>query len=257
MLTPQEKDQYEDQGYLLVSNIFTAQQLDCMEAEFDGIIQRRKGCGDDLAAGWPGEWKKDLPQTSLLHTHDVQAFSSEWTKVLVHDRFTEVLAELIGPNVQLHHTKLFQKPPEKGSPFPMHQDYPYFPHAGHSMTAVIIHLTDASLDMGCVRVMPASHKLGPLPVHKDQGGGMQAQYLDPKQYPIDQAIPCPAKRGDVLIFSYLTIHGSGINASSQVRKTVLVQVRDPADPPTEKRHEQSNAQGMMLRGINPGMGTAV
>ena len=256
MLTPQQKKQYKDQGYLLVSAIFTAKELDRMEAEFDGIIQRRQGRGTDLAAGWPGQWKKDLPPTSLLHTHDVQAYSSQWTRVLVHDRFTETLADLIGPNVQLHHTKLFLKPPETGSPFPMHQDHPYFPHARHSMTAAIIHLTDASLDMGCVRVVPASHKRGPLPVHKDQGGGVQAHYLDPQQYPVHQATPCPAQRGDVLIFSYLTIHGSGINESDQVRKTVLVQVRDPADPPTEDRHSQSNAQGMMLRGVNPCNGAA-
>ena len=48
---------------------------------------------------------------------------------LVQDRFTSALADLIGPNVQLHHTKAFIKPPEKGSAFPMHQDQPYFPHA--------------------------------------------------------------------------------------------------------------------------------
>jgi hypothetical protein len=32
---------------------------------------------------------------------------------------------------------------------------------------------------------------------------------------------------------------------------VLVQMRDPFDPPTLKTHE-SRGQGMMLRGIDPG-----
>jgi ectoine hydroxylase-related dioxygenase (phytanoyl-CoA dioxygenase family) len=44
----------------------------------------------------------------------------------------------------------------------MHQDEPYFPHDNHSMIAAIIHFDDAPLEKGCVRVVPGSHKLGPL-----------------------------------------------------------------------------------------------
>ena len=58
------------------------------------------------------------------------------------------------------------------------------------------------------------------------------------------------KAGDVLFFSYLTIHGSGVNTSSEARTTVLVQMRDPLDRPTIKTHE-SRGQGMMLRGSDP------
>ena len=65
-----------------------------------------------------------------------------------------------------------------------------------------------------------------------------------------KATPCPAKAGDALFFSYLTIHGSGVNVSSEARTTVLVQMRDPTDPPTVETHV-SRGQGMMLRGIDP------
>jgi ectoine hydroxylase-related dioxygenase (phytanoyl-CoA dioxygenase family) len=119
------------------------------------------------------------------------------------------------------------------------------------MTAGIIHLTDADEERGCVRVVPGSHRQGPLPVFQEGHGGPQNLYLDPAKYPIADATPCRARRGDVLFFNYLTIHGSGINQSSHVRKTVLVQFRDPADLPLEDRHTHSLAQGMMLRGINP------
>ena len=40
-----------------------------------------------------------------------------FARVLVHDRFTETVADLIGPNVQLHHVKMHLKPPEVGAPF--------------------------------------------------------------------------------------------------------------------------------------------
>jgi ectoine hydroxylase-related dioxygenase (phytanoyl-CoA dioxygenase family) len=170
---------------------------------------------------------------------------------LVHDRFTEALADCMGtPNVQLHHTKLFQKPPEKGAAFPMHQDKPYFPHERDTMMAGVIHLSDATPEMGCLRVYPGSHKQGLLDLAMDEEGKAKGLYLDPEKYPIEEATLVPAERGDVFFFHYLTIHGSAINTSQRVRKTVLVQVRDPLDRPTVDTH-RSHAQGMMLRGIDP------
>jgi hypothetical protein len=60
----------------------------------------------------------------------------------------------------------------------------------------------------------------------------------------------PAKAGDVLFFTYLTIHGSGVNTSSDARTTLLVQMRDPTDRPIDLVH-LSRGQGMMLRGFDP------
>jgi ectoine hydroxylase-related dioxygenase (phytanoyl-CoA dioxygenase family) len=70
------------------------------------------------------------------------------------------------------------------------------------------------------------------------------------EYPVEDALPLPAKAGDVLFFSYLTIHGSGVNQSSEARTTLLVQMRDPDDNPTIDTHK-SHGQGMMLRGVAP------
>jgi phytanoyl-CoA hydroxylase len=244
MLSAAQIEEYRENGAILVSGIFTQEELDRLEAEFDGIIERRLANKAQLDATWAGDWNKGQPKTSILHTHDVQAYSAEWAKVLVHDRFTEAISDCMGsPNVQLHHTKLFQKPRERGSGFPMHQDHPYFPHENHTMMAGIIHLSDATEEMGCVRVYPGTHKLGPLP-------SFEHNHLNPAEWPLEKATPCPAKRGDVLFFNYLTIHGSGINSSEQLRKTVLVQVRDPLDRPVEDTH-RSHAQGLIMRGIHP------
>ncbi len=251
MLTPQQIDHYHDNGYVLISGIFNNAEMDELEQAFDGIIERRMSQQANLDAKWAGRWSIGQDSTPLIHTHDVQAYSATWARALFHPLLTEAMADLIGPNVMLHHTKLFQKPTEKGSGFPMHQDYPYFPHEQHTMAAGIIYLRDTTEQMGCVRVVPGSHKLGPLPIHKENHGGPQDFYLDPDKYPLDDAQACPARRGDVLFFNYLTIHGSGINASDRVRKTVLVQFRDPADRPSNDQHSRSHAQGMMLRGVNP------
>lgn len=252
MLTADQIKHYREQGYVLVSGIFTTAELDELEREFDGIIERRLAARASLDATWNGDWKNKFKTAmQIVHTHDVQAYSAAWARAIVHPKLTEALSDCMGtPNVQLHHTKLFQKPPEKGAAFPMHQDKPYFPHHQDTMMAGIIHLSDATPEMGCVCVYPGSHKLGDLPLAMDEAGKPKGLYLDPEQWPIDKATLCPAQRGDVLFFHYMTVHGSGINASPHTRKTVLVQVRDPNDPPTADVH-RSHAQGLMLRGIDP------
>jgi len=246
MLTLQQVQQYQTNGFIVVSGIFTIPEINELEQELDAIIARRLAGKVHLDATWAGDWKNTLPKTEIFHTHGIQAYSAAWARVLTHDRFTAALAAVTGPNVQLHHTKAFIKPPEKGSAFPMHQDYPYFPHTKHTMAAAIIHLSDATPEMGCFCVYPGTHKLGPLPtVHE------RAHYLDPAQYPIAKATPLPAQRGDVVIFNYLLVHGSDINRSIRPRKTVLIQFRDPTDLPTKNMHTSSHAQGLILRGINP------
>ena len=194
----------------------------------------------------PGSARQIAEGTKLFHCHNVQFYSGVFSRLLVDERLTGATADLIGsPNVQLHHNKLFIKPPEKGSPFPMHQDYPYFPHERHTMLAAVIHFDDAPLEKGCIRVVPGSHTRGALE-HNPQGGF----HLPFDQYPLESSVPCPAKAGDVLFFNYLTIHGSGVNISQEARTTLLVQMRDPEDKPTVNTHE-SRGQGMMLRGYDP------
>ncbi len=245
MLTTSQIQQYRDAGYVVVRGIFTTTEIETLEHELDQLIERRLRQKAKLDATWAGDWKNNQPKTEVLATHDVQLYSAAWARVLTHDRFTEALADVNGPNIQLHHTKAFIKPPEKGSAFPMHQDQPYFPHANHTMAAAIIHLSDATSDMGCFCVYPGTHKLGPLPtVHP------RSHYLDPATYSIEKATPLPAKRGDVIIFHYLLVHGSDINRSAQTRKTVLIQFRDPTDRALNNTH-RSHAQGLMMRGINP------
>jgi ectoine hydroxylase-related dioxygenase (phytanoyl-CoA dioxygenase family) len=113
------------------------------------------------------------------------------------------------------------------------------------MMAAILHFDDAPEEKGCVRVVPGSHKLGPLE-HLTGGG----HHLPVERFPVAQATPVPAQAGDVIFFTYLTIHGSGLNTSTEARTTLLVQMRDPTDHPTVLTH-LSRGQGMMLRGIDP------
>jgi ectoine hydroxylase-related dioxygenase (phytanoyl-CoA dioxygenase family) len=248
MLTAEQLAFYRENGYVLVKGMFTREEAAALRQECHDLTERLSAHEKNIDATWGSARAAvaEAKDTRIMHCHNVQFYSAAFSRLIVDDRLTSAAADIIGSqNVQLHHTKMFIKPPEKGSPFPMHQDVPYFPHDRHSMIAAIIHFDAAPIEKGCVRVVPGSHKLGQLE-HSSEGGW----HLPFAQYPIESAVPCEAEPGDVLYFSYLTIHGSGVNVSQEARTTLLVQMRDPSDPPTIKTHE-SRGQGMMLRGIDP------
>ncbi len=250
MLTQDQVDFYRENGYLLVQGMFSSEEAAHFREEAHALIARLQQLGE-VEATWESAKEVSMTKTSLLHCHNVQFHSASFTRLLVDDRLTSAAAQIIdSPNVQLHHNKLFIKPPEKGSPFPMHQDEPFFPHDNHSMIAAVVHFDDAPLEKGCIRVIPGTHKLGPIP-HVREGGW----HLPFDEYPLEASVACPAKAGDVLFFSYLTVHGSGVNTSSEARTTLLMQLRDPADPPSQLVH-LSRGQGMMLRGFDPTTDTA-
>jgi phytanoyl-CoA hydroxylase len=236
-LTPEQAEFYRQNGYLHIRGLLDPQEAAFYRAELHALAERQ-GSND---ATWTSV--KDSG-TRLTHSHDVHFRSAAFTRLLVDPRLTGIAQDIIGPNVQLHHNKMFIKPPERGSPFPMHQDYPYFPHARHSMIAVIIHFDDAPEEKGCVRVYPGTHKLGPL-----EAVG-QDHHLPEDQYPSGGASPIPATAGDAIFMSYLLVHGSGVNVSDEPRTTLLIQMRDPEDEPLNERHS-SRGQGMMLAGIDP------
>lgn len=246
-LSEAEQQQYHEQGYLLVPGVITPEEAAYLREESHDLVRRLTVASDPGVdtAGWASGAKvTELPRR-LLHCHNVQFHSAAFARLIVDPRFTDRVADLIGPNVQLHHTKMFIKPPEQGAPFPMHQDYPYFPHHRHTMMAGIFFFDDSPLEKGCVRVVPGSHRNGPQG-HLHEGG----HHLPVEKYPVAEAVPCPARAGDVLFFNYLTIHGSGVNESSEARTSMLVQMRDPEDYPVTQVH-LSAGQGTMLRGIDP------
>lgn len=244
MIKAQDVDFYNENGYLLVRGVFNQQEVEDMRRATESIIQKAAQAKKDWNATWSNDFipPEELKKLVLKGFHDVHYHDAAFTRAVAHPNMQAIVSKLIGPNVQLHHSKMLVKPPEKGAAFPMHQDYPYFPHANHTMMAASVHMDDADMENGCLCVIPGSHKQGPIP-------HVGRHYLNHKEYPISDGTPCPAKAGDVLFFNYLTIHGSDVNKSDRPRRNVLFQYRDPMDPPTENVHVNWG-QGLMITGEN-------
>ena len=237
--------QFAEDGYHLAKGVFDAEEVAELEADFDRIVAQISSKDESVNAMWSGPEMKRLGTEGLvvIHTHNVQQYSAAWLRAMMNPKYLDAVSAILGPDVVLHHSKLFQKPPEKGAPFPMHQDWSYFPSIHDSMIAGVVHVSRATDEMGCLRVVPGSHKVGRI---AGSGGQGENEFL--LKHPLEKATPCPAEPGDVLFFHYLTLHGSMPNRSQDVRKTVLMQlhrgddrIEDGVNHPNER---------LVLRGFN-------
>lgn len=238
------REAFERDGFYLARALFDPAEIAELERDFDRIVDQLVSSNEEINARWSGpEMDRIGGETIVLHTHNVQQYSAAWTRALLNEKFLDTASQFLGSDIVLHHSKLFQKPPEKGAPFPMHQDWTYFPTEKDTMIAAVIHVSEATDEMGCLRVYPGSHK-----ERRIEGTSGQTESEMLAKYPLEGATPCEAKPGDVLFFHYFTVHGSLPNRSSKTRKTVLVQLHAGNDA-VEEGNLHPNER-LVLRGFN-------
>ena len=238
---------YKD-GYHIEKNIFPKKNIGVIENEFDYIVKQLKLSGENINARWDSKLRSALEQnkmdTEVIHTHNVQSYSAEMLFLLQDKKFLDVVESLIGQNIILHHTKLFLKPPKKGAAFPLHQDWSYFPTINNSMIAAVLHLSESTEKMGCLRIVPGSNKLGQI---EDTDGHSFIPKIHNK-YKLEDACPIIADPGDIVFFHSCSLHGSMPNFSNKPRKTILFQFYSGNDRVIDN-NQHTNVQ-LVLRGRN-------
>ncbi|XP_060805262.1 phytanoyl-CoA dioxygenase, peroxisomal-like isoform X2 [Amyelois transitella] len=240
-LTQKQKQFYKENGYILLKNVLSGEELDQISLEYDELFLRKSQ--EKMESSWVGSDADDRKSDSA-HTYHSALFG----QFLYNKNLLDALEDVMGTrNIVLHHTKAHFKPPEKGAAYPMHQDYHYFPHKNDSMVAAFLHLDAANPGNGGLFVYPGSHKLGPLEDFGAKEG--EYHYVDQSKFPLEKATPVVAERGDIVIFSYLLVHGSSPNRSSNRRRMLLAQLADAQDVPVGEQPTRPG-QGWVLRGIN-------
>jgi phytanoyl-CoA hydroxylase len=233
-LTDEQIAFYREHGYLRIPEVFTDRETNLLERELDRLIQEWAFTDK----GWTGPWRqvymdeRTEEQSKLVAMHDLQLYSEAWCRAITNSNLTLAISDLLGPNVELHHSTLHVKPPETGHPFPMHQDWAFYHHEDERYVDVLVHLTDTSHANGEIRFLDGSHKLGPLAHITETAEGPCTPHLPTNQYRLEDTVAVPARRGDVVCFNIHTIHGSYINGTKEARQLVRVGYRDPLNVQT-------------------------
>lgn len=249
MLTQSQIDFYNENGYLHISQMFSKAEIDELSDELDRLVQEWAFTSE----GWTGPWRQAYmdaeteKKSKLTAMHDLQFYSAAWMRAVTQPRLVDSVADLLGPNVELHHSTLHIKPPQTGHPFPMHQDNPFYAHTNGQYLDVLVHLDDTRHENGEIRFLAGSHKLGALEhITRMPDGKPCTPHLPTDRWRLEDTLPVPAKRGDVVFFSIYTIHGSYINTTRQPRRLVRLGYRDPDNLQVEG--QSLGRPGLMVRG---------
>lgn len=235
MLTTTQSQSFWEKGYLHIPQVFSGSEVDELSDEMNRLMH--EWAVEDQ--GWTGDWRQAYmdPATErkskLIAMHDLWLYSSAWLRAVTNPRLIASLTDLMGPDVELHHSSMHVKPPETGHPFPMHQDNPFYEHVDERYVDVLVHLDDTCHENGEIRCVEGSHKQGALPhVLMKPNGTACTPHLPTDLYKLEQGTPIPARRGDVVCFNIFTIHGSHINQTNQHRRLVRVGYRHPENRQT-------------------------
>lgn len=237
---------FEANGYLRLRGVFSAAETAQLSQELDEVIARFAWTDK----GWTGPWrekylsKQEDAKSTLTALHEMELHSPAWARAILQPRLAASVADLIGPEVEFHHMTLHAKGPEFGTPFPMHQDNPFYEHSDGRYLDAIVHVDAATEENGCLKFLAGSHRMGPL-VHVKEG----SPHLPPDQYPLERAVSCPAEAGDVVLFSIYTVHGSALNRTPRWRRVVRIGYRNPAN--LQVAGQAMGRPGLMVHGIRP------
>jgi phytanoyl-CoA hydroxylase len=213
--------QFHEQGFLAIQNAYSARQVaDAMaavadliagrNAEFNGV-QFEKGIQDQMVQA-EGNQKEVLVRKLTKFV----GFDSRLDVFGDHAVLLGILDRIMGEPPRLFANQAMLKPPGIGREKPWHQDHAYFNlPLDTCIVSAWVALDEATLENGCMRVIPGSHLDGPVVHFKRRD--WQICDVDVIRNRIEAV---PLKPGGVLLWHGRLHHGTPSNRSDKRRRAL-------------------------------------
>jgi ectoine hydroxylase-related dioxygenase (phytanoyl-CoA dioxygenase family) len=215
-LTASQKAQYNSDGYLIIRDFLSKEEINLLHdiATKDNIL---KDHAIDLNDQSGKRTKLTLWFTPGNDTFGLLTRSQ---------RIISALQTLLGDGEVCHfHSKLMQKEPQVGGAWEWHQDYGYWYKNGflfpNAMISMMVALTEATKENGCLQVLKGSHKMGRLEhlfAGEQQGADMPFVEESLKLF---ERVYVELNPGDFLFFHSNILHMSEANLSSRPRWSLI------------------------------------
>ena len=216
------KEFYTENGYYILPDALTLAEVEELRAETTAICKGERGDVDGFEPNVPGEDEDDVLRRYLC-IHFPHKISEVMLGYLGHRHIAEVLTQVIGPNVKCMQSMLFIKATGKPGQA-WHQDEYFIPTRDRTLTGAWIALDDATVENGCLWVIPGSHKRGiiwPQHDHDDPRFDCAGEaYGFP--YGDEDSIPVEVKAGALVFFNGYLLHRSFPNRAQSGYRRVLV-----------------------------------
>jgi ectoine hydroxylase-related dioxygenase (phytanoyl-CoA dioxygenase family) len=219
-VTAEQIAAYHRDGYLAVRDVIHPAQLEALRAATDEFVeQSRRVASSGPVFDLDPRHTAERPILRRIKNPADNHALYRW--VALESPIPAIVAELIGPDVKFHHSKLNLKGEKIGAPVEWHQDAAFYPHSNDDVLAVGLLLDDATPENGCLAVLPGSHR-GPVYDHYE-GDGFTGSInrADLGRLDLGRAVPLPLPAGSIHIHHYRAVHGSAENRSSAPRRLLI------------------------------------
>jgi hypothetical protein len=204
-------------GYLFFRGLIPAPVIDDVRSRIARVLQ-------DSCWLAPGTAADDLIATDLAVEEGSPGFFGAYTAIQSTQAFHELAtrpelldlaARLLGEPAFAHpaHICRIAAPSPGANPTPIHQDYRFIQGCVDTLTSWLP-LSEAPPEIGGLRVLAGSPRLGVLPVRASDGPGMMRAEADETHPDWRTTSYLP---GDVLLFGSLTVHGAMPNRTDRLR----------------------------------------
>jgi phytanoyl-CoA hydroxylase len=214
---------YRENGFLVIENCASAKEIAELQAETTAVCRGERGAFGGIIEATGSETDDEVLRRYLC-IHFPHKISETMKKFVAHPAYTDVLTSIIGPNVKCMQSMLFIK--ASGKPGQAwHQDEFYIPTRDVSLTGGWLAMDDATVENGCLWILPGSHRrkvLYPQKANEDDrrfdcaGISYQFPYRD------EDSVPVEVKAGSIVFFNGYLLHRSLPNHAKSGYRRVLV-----------------------------------
>ena len=251
VLTQKQREFYFDNGYLLLEKIVPDDWLEKLRATTDAMVDKSRGVDKsdkvwDLDKGHSADAPRLRRLSSPNDHHPV--FWDYASKVL-----PEIIADLVGPDVKFHHSKLNFKWSGGGEEVKWHQDISFWPHTNYSPCTAGTYIHDCGPEQGPLAVLPGSHNAPLYNQYNDKGewtGCLNPE--DAATIDMSKAAYLEGPAGSITIHNCRTLHYSRANYSD-IPRPLLLNVYSSADAlpytynPLQSQYDQAIVRGRRAR----------
>ncbi|XDA97263.1 phytanoyl-CoA dioxygenase family protein [Sulfitobacter sp. LCG007] len=222
MLSKRDREIYEKNGYLMVEDAVTPDQLARLREITRDLIEASRGVSEsnavyDLDTGHSA----DNPRLTRIKVPHRQ--HPYYWEILRNSRMTEVMHALLGPDTTILTSKLNTKAPGGGAAVEWHQDWHFYPHTNDDLLAFGLMLEDVDADNGPLMVVPGSHR-GPILSHHVDGVFAGAIDPDDPQFEKDRIVTLTGRAGSMTVHHTRILHGSAPNVSDRPRYILFYEI---------------------------------
>jgi phytanoyl-CoA hydroxylase len=211
------RETFTENGFAIIPNLFKRAEVQALKGEIRQILEtvRREAA----EAGRAPEAVADHGVYVGLAIR-----SAVFREAVKDERLLDILEVILAPNIEFLSDKVVFKGHQMDFASPWHQDWHYW-HGAHKVSLWVA-LDDATVENGCLKLYPGSHKSAIIHDGKSDDGHGFGHRLRPDALDESRAVTAEIEAGGAVFFHDLTLHSSHPNRSGADRWVWIPTYRD-------------------------------